>query len=148
MRRTAVIVAVAATVMGVAACGGGDDEAEPSGESRQTFEIAATDFAFDPANVEVDEAGVYTFRLVNDGESQHALEVEGAGTEVETETIGPGETAEVKVELAAGEYELYCPVGNHKELGMEGTVVVGGGGAGGGTTTGDAGTEDNGGLDY
>jgi uncharacterized cupredoxin-like copper-binding protein len=23
-----------------------------------------------------------------------------------------------------GRYEMYCPVGNHKEQGMEGTVVV------------------------
>jgi len=38
-------------------------------------------------------------------------------------------------ELKAGRYELYCPVGNHRELGMEGTLSVGGAAPGGGTTT-------------
>jgi uncharacterized cupredoxin-like copper-binding protein len=64
----------------------------------------------------------------------HALEVESESEDLEEETddIAPGGSAELTVELAAGEYELYCPIGNHKEQGMEGRLVVGGGGAGGG----------------
>jgi uncharacterized cupredoxin-like copper-binding protein len=26
--------------------------------------------------------------------------------------------------IEAGEYEFYCPVGNHKDAGMEGTLTV------------------------
>ena len=130
----------------------GSEESEPTGATRETIEVVATDFAFEPASVEVDGPGVYAFRLVNRGESTHALEVEGEGAEAATAEIAAGESAEVKVELKAGRYELYCPVGNHKELGMEGTLSVGGAAAGSGTTTGEDGgtttTEDGLGYDY
>jgi plastocyanin len=123
-------------------CGGGE-ESEPTGAARETIEVVATDFAFEPASIEVDEPGIYAFRLVNEGESTHALEIEGEGAEAATAEIGSGESAEVKIELQAGRYELYCPVGNHKEMGMEGTLSVGGAAGGGGTTTTD-GEEDEG----
>jgi len=44
-----------------------------------------------------------------------------------------GQSAELQVKLKAGTYELYCPVGGHKEEGMEGklTVKEGSGGSGG-----------------
>jgi uncharacterized cupredoxin-like copper-binding protein len=60
----------------------------------------------------------------------HALEVESDDLEEETDDIAPGGSDELTVELAAGEYELYCPVGNHKEQGMAGRLVVAGGGGG------------------
>jgi plastocyanin len=128
-----------------AGCGAGDDEeAAPGGEAGggEAIEISATEFALDPATIELDEAGTYTFRLVNDGGAVHALEIEGNGLEEETEQIGAGESAELTVELAAGQYELYCPVGNHRDQGMEGRVVVGGA-AGGGMTTDETTTEDD-----
>ena len=74
---------------------------------------------------------------MNDGSVDHALEVEGGGVEEETDTIAPGESGELTVELAAGTYELYCPIGNHREQGVEGSVEVGGGAGGGGATTGE-----------
>ena len=104
--------------------------------------MSETDFALDPSSLSVDEAGEVTIRVVNDGELEHALEVEGDGdgVEEETGTLAPGESAELTVELAAGSYTMYCPIGNHREHGMEGTVVVAGGAGGagtGGTTTGE-----------
>ena len=125
---------------------GGDEESQSTGAARETIEVVATDFAFEPASIEVDEPGIYAFRLVNRGDSTHALEVEGEGDQAATADIGPGESAELKIELKAGRYELYCPVGNHKELGMKGTLSVGGGAGGGGTTTTDG--DDSGGYDY
>jgi plastocyanin len=117
--------------LALAGCGGdeGDDEAAaPSGPPIETVTISATDFKFDPASVELDKPAVYTFRLVNDGDAPHALEIEGAGIEEETEEVAPGSSAELTVELEeGGEYELYCPIGNHRELGMEGTLTLGGG---------------------
>jgi Copper binding proteins, plastocyanin/azurin family len=51
--------------------------------------------------------------------------VEGPGGESETEDIAPGDSAELTVDLSqAGTYEWYCPIGNHKELGMEGEIRV------------------------
>jgi plastocyanin len=137
MLRLLTYICVALAVpLALVACGS-DEEEEAGG---QTVDVTATEFAFDPANIQLDEAGTYTFHLTNAGEFEHALEIEGQGIEEETDVIGGGESADVTVDLTDGEYEIYCPVGNHREMGMEGTLVVGAGGAGAGTDTGGTGT--------
>jgi plastocyanin len=133
-----------AAALPLAACGSDEsgDGATTAAAAGEAIEISASDFAFDPPTIQLDQAGEYTFRLTNDGGTAHALEIEGAGIEeATTDTIGPGETAEVTVELKDGEYEMYCPVDGHRDMGMEGTLVVGGAAAGGaGTSTDDDGT--------
>jgi plastocyanin len=116
--------------------GGGEDKA-PSGAQKgavlKTIEVKETEFKLQPADITLDKPGTYVFRAVNSGDTVHALEVEGEGIEEETEETPPGQSAELKVKLKAGTYELYCPVGRHKEEGMEGklTVKEGSGGSGG-----------------
>ena len=116
--------------------GGGEDKA-PSGAkdgaAAKTIQVKETEFELKPAEITLDKPGTYVFKAVNSGETVHALEVEGQGIEEATEEIQPGQSAELKVELKAGTYELYCPVGGHKEEGMEGklTVKEGSGGSGG-----------------
>jgi uncharacterized cupredoxin-like copper-binding protein len=128
-------LALAATVL--TACGSDSNEAATTGAAGggQTVAISETEFALDPSSVQVDTAGTVTFRVTNDGGADHALEVDGEGIEEETGTIRPGESAELTVELKEGSYELYCPIGNHRDQGMEGTLTVGAGGAGAGTGT-------------
>jgi uncharacterized cupredoxin-like copper-binding protein len=41
-----------------------------------------------------------------------------------TEAVGGGETARASVELAPGEYELYCSIGDHADLGMTGKLRI------------------------
>jgi plastocyanin len=140
MRRTLILLAVAA----LAGCGGDDDEnGEETGAAGggETIAISLVDFRLEPATVQLDAAGTYTFRATNDGDTQHALEIEGGDVEEETETLDPGDTGEVTVELAAGEYELYCPIDDHRDQGMEGDLTVGGGSVG--TDTGETETDDD-----
>lgn len=54
----------------------------------------------------------------------HAVEIEGNGVERETATIQPGATSSVSVTLRPGTYTFYCPVGDHRAQGMEGTLTV------------------------
>ncbi len=68
--------------------------------------------------------GKVTITMDNPSDVPHAVEVEGNGVEKETKTLTNG-TADVTVDLKAGEYEFYCPVDGHKEGGMEGTLTVG-----------------------
>lgn len=86
----------------------------------------------EPAEITLGKPGTYVFEAVNSGNTVHALEIGGEGIEEETEEIQPGQSAELKVELKAGTYELYCPVDGHAEEGMEGelTVEEGSGGPG------------------
>jgi uncharacterized cupredoxin-like copper-binding protein len=138
-------ITLTAVALAAAGCGGEEDTVEPGGMPVRTVEVAATEFAFDPAAIELEEAGTYAFTLRNDGSTEHALEIEGGDVEVETDTIGGGETAELTVDLPAGTYELYCPVGDHRGRGMEGTVTVAGGTTGATTTGTD---EDESGYGY
>jgi uncharacterized cupredoxin-like copper-binding protein len=144
MRRLLLVVLAAVLLP---ACGGEEaaDEPAPNGAGGgDAIEIALTDFALEPAALELDP-GTVTLRVVNEGATTHALEVDGMSLEEETGDLAPGESTELVVELVEGEYELYCPVGDHRGRGMEGTLTVGSGGAGGGdTTTGETTTEDSG----
>jgi len=68
-------------------------------------------------------AGSVTVKLVNESDVPHAVEVEGNGVEEESETVTGGET-ELSVDLEPGTYTYYCPVGQHRQNGMEGTLTV------------------------
>jgi plastocyanin len=117
------------------------------GPAVATVTMTATEFEFDPKNPRVAKPGTVTFRVRNAGNAPHALEVEGPGGEVETDTIEPGQSATLKANLSRpGSYVLYCPVGDHESRGMKGMVTVAGGGGSSagstGTTTGeDSGTD-------
>ena len=148
MRRLALFVALAAVLL--PACGEEDtpDGATPNGAGAgggEVVEVVLSEFAIEPASFSLDP-GSYTFHVVNDGSVVHALEVEGPSGEVETAELEPGASADLEVDVSEpGEYEIYCPVGGHRDQGMEGTITVGGGG---GTTTDETTTEDDGGYDY
>lgn len=132
------VVLILGGVVGCGAGGGGgaEDAQAPSGAKEsvvKTIEVKETEFTLKPAEIIVEEPGTYVFKAVNSGSTVHALEIEGQDIEEETEEIQPGQSAELKVKLEAGTYELYCPVDGHKEEGMEGKVIVkeGSGGSGG-----------------
>lgn len=134
--RLALSAASIFAALALTGCGSGSDEAATTDGGAttggQTIEISETEFALDPSSVQVDETGTVTFRVTNDGAIAHALEVDGDDFEEETGTIEPGESAELTVDLSQeGSYELYCPIGDHREQGMEGELVVGSAGAGG-----------------
>ena len=143
-RRYAALLAIGAVfAVPVAGCGGDDDDnggnagggygsavgaAETSTATTAagggTVDMSLADFSLNPADPAV-KPGTVTFNVTNDGQTTHALEVEGPGEEVETEDLAPGGSAKLTVDLnEAGTYEMYCPVGNHREMGMEGEVTV------------------------
>jgi uncharacterized cupredoxin-like copper-binding protein len=115
--------------------GTGTEAAAPAGEPVATVELEESDFKIEPKEPKVDKSGVIRFSLKNTGQAQHALEVETPEGESETEPFGPGETATLDVELDPGTYTMYCPVGDHEQRGMTGTITVGEGGGDSGTTT-------------
>jgi uncharacterized cupredoxin-like copper-binding protein len=124
--------ALAIAALSLAACGGSSD----GGASIKTIKITETDYHLAPSSVQVDVPGVYTFHVVNNGNLTHALEVEGEGVEAKTDDISPGSSADLEVEVTkAGSYEVYCPIGDHRKLGMEARLTVRGGTGSSETTT-------------
>jgi glucose/arabinose dehydrogenase/uncharacterized cupredoxin-like copper-binding protein len=70
-------------------------------------------------------AGLTTFAVTNDGTMAHNFEIEGGDLEEQfDENLQPGESNTMTVDLPAGEYEIYCPVGDHRARGMELTLTV------------------------
>ena len=140
-------------ILALTACSSSDSGASGTtvpGGGGQTISIGETEYALDPSSVEVDQSGTVTFKVMNNGQTDHALEVEGQGVEEETETIEPGESAEVTVDLSKeGSYEIYCPVDGHRDMGMEGTLTVGAASTGGtGTAEDEGSTTESGGYGY
>jgi len=129
----ALLTCACVLVLGVlASCGAGGGAGNPSGTTQgataaavvKTIEVRETEYKLDPARITLSKPGTYVFKAENAGSITHALEIEGKGVEEETEDLGAGQNAELRVTLKPGKYEIYCPVGGHKEQGMEGTVTV------------------------
>lgn len=71
-------------------------------------------------------AGAYVFHVVNQGKVQHNLTVSGPRVANEhTPNLNPGQSADLRVTLVAGTYDLYCSIPGHKQLGMDAKLAVG-----------------------
>lgn len=96
-----------------------------SGDVVETITVREAEFTLDPADITVDEPGVYVFRGENIGATIHGLAITGPGVEEMTDIVEPGQSVDLRVDLEAGEYEIYCPVDGHRQQGQEGTLAVG-----------------------
>jgi uncharacterized cupredoxin-like copper-binding protein len=128
------------------ACGGEEGATgDEAGSGATVVDLALGEFTIEPSTIAV-EPGAYVFHVVNDGEAVHALEIEGPSGEVETGDLAPGESADLSVEFPEdGRYEIYCPVGDHRNRGMEGSITVG---EGGGMTPDETTSEEDSGYRY
>jgi plastocyanin len=129
MRRiTWILTVLLSTALLAAGCGdddNGDDGGGGGGGGGEALTLTADpggEVSWEPSDLSA-SAGSVTIKLVNESDNPHAIEVEGNGVEEESETITGGET-ELTVDLEPGEYTFYCPVGQHRQNGMEGTLTV------------------------
>jgi iron uptake system component EfeO len=89
-----------------------------------TFVVEAKEYTFTPSTLTV-PAGEVTFRVKNTGTEEHEFEIFQGETVVdEIEGLVPGLTKDLKVPLAAGEYQFKCLLNGHDALGMTGTLTV------------------------
>lgn len=94
------------------------DAPAASGDEAATV-VGLADFSIEPAELEVDGAGVLTVR--NDGAVEHNLVVDGIASDM----IPPGETGELDLSgLEPGTYDMWCDVAGHQEAGMTGVITV------------------------
>jgi uncharacterized cupredoxin-like copper-binding protein len=140
-RRFVALLAIGAAVaIPMVGCGGSSNDNSTSNAATQasttggaaatgaggTVNLTATDFKFNPSDPTV-SSGDVSFNEKNDGQVTHSLEIEdvtpGHDQELEGD-VSPGQSGTLKANLAPGKYEFYCPVGNHKEMGMEGEITV------------------------
>jgi plastocyanin len=125
MRRLAVPCAI---VLWLAGCGGGDDEESvrtATVNPNSTLRVTANEYSFDPGRVVVRGAGPLTIRLRNAGSLAHDLRLRRDDEEFGATPVLPaGRTESARVNLEHGNYEMFCSVGDHAELGMTGQFEV------------------------
>jgi rare lipoprotein A (peptidoglycan hydrolase) len=109
---------------GVGGKGGAPSEARDPDQVVKTIRIEKMEYKQKSAQITLDKLATCVFEAVNFGGTAHALEVEGPGIEEKTKEIRPGQSAQLRVELEDGTYELYRPVDGHREEVMEGTIKV------------------------
>jgi uncharacterized cupredoxin-like copper-binding protein len=138
-RRFAALFAIGAAVaVPIVGCGGSSSDsstsnaatpASTSGGSTgggSTVNLSATDFKFTPSDAAVN-SGKVTFDMKNNGQVTHSLEIEDVtpGHDQELEgNVSPGQSGTLAVNLKPGKYEFYCPIDNHRQMGMEGEITV------------------------
>lgn len=142
MRRVWILAPAALLLPG---CGGSsgksaEGSSTATGPPQQTISLSEREFSLTPKSISVAASGTYAFKVTNNGQITHALEIEGQGVEQKTGHISPGSSATLTIDLAKkGDYEVYCPIDNHRSMGMDASLTIGGsasGGANGMTTEG------------
>lgn len=99
----------------------------PPTQPAQEVEVTLKEGQILPASITV-KAGKVRFVVQNAGTMTHGFELESQMPSVKfDEAIDPfpaGQTRTLEVELTPGQYQYYCQVSGHKDLGMKGSLLV------------------------
>jgi plastocyanin len=136
LRRTAGVLVVAAALALLTACAGSSStgttasssaagtSAGGSSSSGQTVTATEADFSITLDRSDL-AAGTYEITIVNNGHATHDLVVERDGGQVAaSDTVAPGASTTLTVDLTPGDYVFFCSIGNHRAMGMETDVHV------------------------
>jgi hypothetical protein len=91
----------------------------------QAVDVGLTEFAIDMPNSL--PAGPTRFSIHNNGAVTHSFVIEGQGIEKTlANSLQPGQSAFLNLDLAPGTYTIYCPIGEgaHRAKGMEVQLTV------------------------
>ncbi|MGH9858331.1 MAG: cupredoxin domain-containing protein [Acidobacteriota bacterium] len=101
------------------------EEAEPTvaeGEVRE-FTVIGREFSYSPAEIRVQQGDTVRITLQNGGTMPHDWRLDEFNAATSVITPGQQETIEFVADQA-GEFEYYCSVGQHRQQGMVGTLIV------------------------
>ena len=137
MRR--LLVALASVMIVLGACGGAQQEGAPAGSQ---LVVEMTDYKV-TVNVPSVKAGstkigvrnlasqVHSFEVIKTDLPHDKLPIDGASAKAKEdgkvggiETIAPGRSASVTLDLQPGKYVLICNVAGHYQLGMHASFTV------------------------
>jgi len=95
----------------------------------QSVTIREVDFKLEPSSFTATVGEVVHFTVTNAGARPHNLEVELESANMEKRlfdtNLQPGETRSADFTFTqAGTWEMYCPVDDHKGMGMTGDIMV------------------------
>ena len=116
----------AALLLVIAACSGPDEGGagvEAGAGGGVPVEVTLTSY-----EIEIGDsvpAGEVVFELTNESDHNHAFAISGNDVdETLVDQVEPGSTTEASIELEPGTYTVWCPIGDHRDRGMEAEVTV------------------------
>lgn len=98
------------------------ESVEVNETTNSVITIEGSPFKYVPNEVRV-KKGVPTTMLFKNIEGMHDFVVDDLGIKTKTLKVGTEESVTFTAEKA-GSYKFYCSVGNHKAMGMVGTIIV------------------------
>jgi plastocyanin len=118
----------AATGSGASAAPAGATSAAAPGSSPDTpagtLTATESEYKIDLSSADL-TPGSYTITVANAGRSTHSLTIQGpGGVDVTSDIVQGGKSTTMTVTLQPGEYEVFCPIGNHRQMGMDTTLRV------------------------
>lgn len=102
----------------------GDDSTEATPPPGDAFvEVLLDEFSIEmPPEVGF---GTVSFEISNVGETTHSFAIEGPGVSEQLDgDLSPTGTEVLTLELEPGTYTVWCPIGDHRDQGMETTLTV------------------------
>ncbi len=89
----------------------------------QEIDVTADEYSFTPSSINLKAGDEVKITFKNAGRLPHNLVIDEL--KASSRTIGGGQEDTITVKAdKTGTYTFYCSVGNHRQLGMEGTVFV------------------------
>lgn len=134
-----------AFVLLAGACSGSGSEPEaptatPASPANGAITVISSEWGFQPEAIVLQLDQEVEFTLENEGEILHNFNVDGLQVDVIEEISSGGFSGDDDklfvgagsddvgllrfVPFEAGEYEFYCTIGSHRQLGMEGRLTV------------------------
>jgi len=118
LRHIAAVSALAAVLAGCA------DDSPPTRVRDGRVKVTLDDFSITPQRIRA-KPGRITFAVTNRGELGHTLRVLRGDKEIAgVKTLLPGASGTASGTFEKGRYDLVCILGNHRVLGMYGTLTV------------------------
>lgn len=93
----------------------------PTGEVKE-FTIRESNFKLSPSNITVNQGDLIKITVVID-QGTHNLFVEGYDQRVNVASSGKSQVMEFVVDKS-GIFKMWCEVAGHRDLGMEGQLIV------------------------
>lgn len=137
MRR--LLVALASVTIALAACGGAQQEGAPAGSQlvvemtdyKVTVSVPSVKAGSTKIGVRNLASQAHSFEVIKTDLPHDKLPIDGASAKAREdgkvggiETIAPGRSASVTLDLQPGKYVLICNVAGHYQLGMHASFTV------------------------
>ena len=120
-RHLTAVALAAAVALPAAGCA---EDSPPTRVRDGRVKVTLDDFSITPQRIRA-KPGRITFAVTNRGEVGHTLRVLRGDKELAgVKTLLPGDSGTASGTFAKGRYDLVCILGNHRVLGMYGTLTV------------------------